>query len=72
VFLSIEYGTVAMTSTEFRTNVLKGDSGVVVLDVESALEEDEGNCDGNYNANGINTADDRHRFHILKACPYYY
>eukprot|EP00578_Thalassiosira_sp_NH16_P016670 CAMPEP_0181113666 /NCGR_PEP_ID=MMETSP1071-20121207/20468_1 /TAXON_ID=35127 /ORGANISM="Thalassiosira sp., Strain NH16" /LENGTH=1480 /DNA_ID=CAMNT_0023197717 /DNA_START=10 /DNA_END=4452 /DNA_ORIENTATION=- len=37
-------GTLAMTSTEFSMNELKGDGGTVVLDFESALEENKGNC----------------------------
>ena len=40
-----EYGTVAMSSTKFETNDIRGDAGVVVLDSESSLELNEGNCD---------------------------
>ncbi len=40
-----EYGTVAMSSTIFETNYVRGDAGVVVLDSESSLELNEGNCD---------------------------
>lgn len=41
-----ERGTVAMTSTDFISNDLRGDAGVVVLDSGSALERNDGNCGG--------------------------
>ena len=40
-----EFATVAMTSTEFNDNEIKDEDGVVVLDVDSALEQNEGNCE---------------------------
>lgn len=40
-----EYGTLVMTSSEFDTNEMTSDAGVVVLDSESSLELNEFNCD---------------------------
>lgn len=40
-----EFGTVAISSTVFDMNDVRGDVGVVVLDSESSLELNEGNCD---------------------------
>jgi len=39
-----ENGTVSLMSTEFRMNDIKGEEGVVVLDSEWALEENENSC----------------------------
>ena len=41
-----ESGTVAMTNTEFSQNQVKGEQGVVVLDSQSLLEENEATCVG--------------------------
>ena len=40
-----ESGTIAISGTEFTSNFLTGDSGVVELDSASALELNEYNCD---------------------------